>query len=126
MIGTPGTGKKMLAQRLPTNLPPLTPAGSLETTRVYIAMGRLPEGQALLAPARSARRTTPSATPAWSAAAASPPPARSPSNTTASRYGQMLELNSMRHCHCLTDISCDLQGHERTKKPPCLMRLDEG
>jgi predicted ATPase with chaperone activity len=31
----------MLAQRLPTVLPPLTPAESLETTRVYSAMGRL-------------------------------------------------------------------------------------
>src|SRR5262249_57803715 len=41
MIGTPGTGKTMLAQRLPTILPPLTPAESLETTRLYSAMGRL-------------------------------------------------------------------------------------
>src|ERR1700676_526894 len=49
MIGTPGTGKTMLAQRLPTILPPLTPAESLETTRVYSAMGRLPPGEALLA-----------------------------------------------------------------------------
>jgi magnesium chelatase family protein len=49
MIGTPGTGKTMLAQRLPTILPPLTPTESLETTRVYSAMGRLPAGEALLA-----------------------------------------------------------------------------
>ena len=41
MIGSPGTGKSMLAQRLPTILPPLTPVESLETTRVYSAMGRL-------------------------------------------------------------------------------------
>src|SRR5262249_25514730 len=40
-IGSPGTGKTMLAQRLPTILPPLTPAESLETTRIYSAMGRL-------------------------------------------------------------------------------------
>src|SRR5262245_14981730 len=37
MIGTPGTGKTMLVQRLPTILPPLTPAESLETTRIYSA-----------------------------------------------------------------------------------------
>ncbi len=49
MIGTPGTGKTMLAQRLPTILPPLTPGESLETTRIYSAMGRLTPGQALLA-----------------------------------------------------------------------------
>jgi magnesium chelatase family protein len=47
-IGSPGTGKTMLAQRLPTILPPLTPAESLETTRIYSAMGRLAPGQALL------------------------------------------------------------------------------
>ncbi len=48
MIGTPGTGKTMLAQRLPTILPPLTPAESLETTRIYSAMGRLPANEPLL------------------------------------------------------------------------------
>jgi magnesium chelatase family protein len=48
MIGSPGTGKSMLAQRLPTILPPLTPVESLETTRVYSAMGRLPPDEPLL------------------------------------------------------------------------------
>jgi magnesium chelatase family protein len=48
MIGSPGTGKSMLAARLPTILPPLTPAESLETTRVYSATGRLGPGEALL------------------------------------------------------------------------------
>ena len=41
MIGPPGTGKTLLAKRLPTILPPLTPAESLETTRIYSAMGLL-------------------------------------------------------------------------------------
>src|SRR6516165_10840078 len=35
MIGSPGTGKTMLARRLPTILPALTPNESLETTRIY-------------------------------------------------------------------------------------------
>ncbi len=48
MIGTPGTGKTMLTQRLPTILPPLTPAESLETTRIYSAMGRLKAEESLL------------------------------------------------------------------------------
>jgi magnesium chelatase family protein len=48
MIGTPGTGKTMLAQRLPTILPPLTPPESLETTRIYSAMGRLATNEPLL------------------------------------------------------------------------------
>ena len=49
MIGPPGTGKTLLAKRLPTILPPLTPAESLETTRIYSAMGRLQPGQPLMA-----------------------------------------------------------------------------
>jgi magnesium chelatase family protein len=49
MIGTPGTGKTMLAQRLPTILPPLTPAESLETTRIYSALGRLKPDEPLMA-----------------------------------------------------------------------------
>jgi magnesium chelatase family protein len=49
MIGCPGTGKTMLAQRLPTILPPLTPTESLETTRIYSALGRLKPGESLLA-----------------------------------------------------------------------------
>jgi magnesium chelatase family protein len=49
MIGSPGTGKTMLAQRLPTILPRLTLAESLETTRIYSALGRLPPDQPLLA-----------------------------------------------------------------------------
>src|SRR4051794_6300783 len=49
MIGPPGTGKTLLAKRLPTILPPLTPSESLETTRIYSAMGRLLPGQSLMA-----------------------------------------------------------------------------
>jgi magnesium chelatase family protein len=48
MIGSPGTGKSMLAQRLPTILPPLTPVESLETTRIYSAMGRLTPEEPLM------------------------------------------------------------------------------
>lgn len=59
MIGSPGTGKTMLAQRLPTILPPLTLPESLETTRIYSALGRLKPDQPLLAtrPFRSPHHT---------------------------------------------------------------------
>ena len=48
MVGPPGTGKSMLAQRMPGILPPLTRLESLETTRIYSALGLLPDGIALM------------------------------------------------------------------------------
>ena len=78
MVGPPGSGKTMLAKRMPTILPDLTPGESIETTRIYSAVGRLEAGAAAAWPSgRSARRTTRSATRAWWAAARRPRPARS-------------------------------------------------
>lgn len=59
MLGPPGSGKTMLAKRLPTILPDLTAPESIETTRIYSAMGLLPAGQPLLAtrPYRSPHHT---------------------------------------------------------------------
>ena len=48
MIGSPGTGKTLLAQRLGTILPELSPDESLETTRIYSAVGRLDDEQSLM------------------------------------------------------------------------------
>jgi magnesium chelatase family protein len=49
MVGPPGGGKTMLAKRIPTILPPLSAAESIETTRIYSALGLLSAGQPLLA-----------------------------------------------------------------------------
>ena len=59
MLGPPGSGKTMLAKRMPTILPDLTPVESIETTRIYSAVGRLKAGQPLLAvrPFRSPHHT---------------------------------------------------------------------
>src|SRR5438874_1298859 len=49
MNDTPGTGKTILAQLLPTIMPSLTPAERLETTRIYSALGRLRPDEPLMA-----------------------------------------------------------------------------
>lgn len=59
MIGCPGSGKSMLSRRLGTIMPPLTPTESLDTTRIYSALGHLKPGESLLAirPFRSPHHT---------------------------------------------------------------------
>jgi len=59
MIGSPGTGKTMLARRLPTILPNLSFEEALETTKIYSVSGLLPSNSPLIAtrPFRSPHHT---------------------------------------------------------------------
>ncbi|MCI5756851.1 MAG: YifB family Mg chelatase-like AAA ATPase, partial [Bacteroidales bacterium] len=59
LIGSPGCGKSMMAKRLPSILPPLTLAESLETTRIHSVAGKVENGGTLIAqrPFRSPHHT---------------------------------------------------------------------
>jgi magnesium chelatase family protein len=48
MVGPPGSGKSMMAKRLPSILPPLTLAESLETTQIHSVAGKLGENVSLI------------------------------------------------------------------------------
>ena len=59
MVGPPGSGKSMMAKRLPSILPPLTLSESLETTKIHSVSGMMPDGCPLITqrPFRSPHHT---------------------------------------------------------------------
>lgn len=59
LIGAPGSGKSMMAKRLPSILPPLSLGESLETTKIHSVAGKLKKGSSLIAtrPFRSPHHT---------------------------------------------------------------------
>ncbi len=106
MVGPPGSGKTMIARRVPSIMPPLSVAEAIDVTRIYSVAGMLPPDVSLVVgrpgrgppppqtgggaggggagprgggggPWRAAPPTTPSRWPAWSAAALRRGPARS-------------------------------------------------
>ena len=76
MVGPPGSGKTMLAKRIPSILPPMSFEESLETTRIHSVTGLLPAGSGSSRSGRSGIRITRFPMRALSAAGASLVPAR--------------------------------------------------
>ena len=48
MVGAPGSGKSMMAKRLPSILPPLSLGESFETTMIHSVAGQLKRGSSLI------------------------------------------------------------------------------
>ena len=48
LVGPPGSGKSMIAKRIPTILPPLSVDESMEVTSIYSVAGMMPENKALI------------------------------------------------------------------------------
>ena len=59
LIGPPGSGKTMLAKRLPSILPPLSMSESMEATKIHSVAGKMPRNTALISvrPFRSPHHT---------------------------------------------------------------------
>lgn len=59
LVGSPGSGKSMMAKRLPSILPPLSLQEALETTKIHSVAGKLERGSTLMTqrPFRSPHHT---------------------------------------------------------------------
>jgi magnesium chelatase family protein len=87
LAGPPGTGKTMLARRLPGILPPLTRQEALEVTRIHSVAGLLPSGRPLVTGPPAARARGPAKPRSRTAASCSSTSSRSSRARSSNRSG---------------------------------------
>lgn len=105
MVGPPGSGKSMMAKRLPSILPPLSLAESLETTQIHSVAGKLQRGTSLISqrPFRAPHHTISEV--AWSAAASIRNPAKYRWLTTACSSQTNCQSSTRRRSKCCASRS---------------------
>lgn len=100
MVGPPGSGKSMMAKRLPSILPDMTREEAMESTELWSVCGLLDEQHPLLTTRPFRPPTTLSPRRRWPAAAASPGPERSVWPTTGCCFWTRRRSSPRRRWRC--------------------------
>lgn len=101
LIGSPGSGKSMLAKRLPSILPPLSLGESLETTKIHSVAGKLGKDGGLISkrPFRAPHHTI--STVAMTGGGSFPQPGEISLAHNGILY---LDEQSQKHFHCYNNL----------------------
>ena len=119
MVGPPGSGKSMLAARLPGILPPLDPAEALEVSMIHSVAGALRGRRTDARSGRSATRIIPPRCRRWSAAACAPGRARSSLAHLGVLFLDELPEFNRADAGGAAPAARERPGHGRPRQRPC-------